>query len=124
MAEAIVNGHLSEDWQGFSAGTQPAGYVHPLALRVLAEIGIEHQGFSKSTDQFQNQHFDLVITVCDEAIESCPLWLGRENRVHVGFPDPAKTVGSEDEILEVFRKTRDEIVSKIIKCLKDYSSKQ
>jgi arsenate reductase len=113
MAEAIVNHDLAEEWQAVSAGTQPAGYVHPLAIAALAEIGIMHQGRSKSVDEFRNQDFDVVITVCDDAAENCPVWLGKGKRTHIGFSDPARAVGSEAEKLLVFRQTRDEIRRKI-----------
>jgi arsenate reductase len=65
IAEAIVNTQLSEDWQAFSAGVQPTGFIHPFSLRVLTEIGISHEGRSKSVDEFRNQSFDVVITLCD-----------------------------------------------------------
>jgi arsenate reductase len=113
MAEAIVNAHLGSIWQAVSAGTFPTGYVHPLAIQVLNEIGIHHQGVSKSVDQFRQQSFDLVITVCDSAAEECPLWLGPGRRVHRGFPDPAKVMGSEDDILFAFRQVRDSIAEQI-----------
>ena len=77
MAEAIVNAHYNKTWQAFSAGTKPAGYVHPLAIKALDEIGIQHDGQSKHADAFKGEHFDLVITVCDSAAEECPLWLGK-----------------------------------------------
>src|SRR5512134_4032687 len=88
MAEAIVNARLGEAWQVYSAGTIPAGYVHPKALAALAEIGIQHQGVSKSVEQFRDVPFDLVVTVCDSAAEECPLWLGQGRRVHHSFTDP------------------------------------
>ena len=113
MAEAIVNANLGTAWQAFSAGTYPAGYVHPIAIRVLKEIGIDHQGRSKSMDEFQNFHFDLVVTVCDAAGEECPLWLGTGQRVHLGFPDPARVTGSEDVIISAFRAVRDGILQSI-----------
>lgn len=113
FAEAIVNARPELGWQAFSAGTKPAGYVHPLALKSLAEIGIEHQGRSKSIDELRATRFDLVVTVCDAAAEECPLWLGSGKRVHSGFPDPAKAVGSEDEVMVVFREVRDDIIRKI-----------
>lgn len=120
MAEAIVNTRLGETWQAFSAGTQPTGYVHPLALRALAEIGIEHHGTSKSADQFRGQPFDVVITVCDDAAENCPVWLGQGQRAHLGFPDPAKAVGTEDEVMAIFRKVRDDISQQVIEYLKAF----
>jgi arsenate reductase len=113
MAEAIVNSRLNPRWEAFSAGTRPSGYVHPKAIQVLAEIGIEHQGESKSVQEFQGRDFDLVVTVCDAAAEECPLWLGPGKRVHRGFVDPAKAKGSEAEVLEVFRRVRDEVLEEI-----------
>ena len=102
-----------DTWQAYSAGTQPAGYVHPKAIQVLAEIGIRHEGRSKSVDELRGVDFDLVVTVCDSAAEECPLWLGPGIRVHHSFPDPAKAAGSEDEVLAVFRQVRDEISGQI-----------
>ncbi len=113
MAEAIVNARCSPEWRAFSAGTKPAGYIHPKAIRVLEEIGIPHQGASKNVDVFRDVDFDLVVTVCDDAAGDCPLWLGKGRRVHVGFPDPAKASGTNDEILAAFRSVRDEILRKI-----------
>ncbi len=113
LAEAIVNARLGDEWQAYSAGTKPAGHVHPNALRVLAEIGIEHPGRSKSVQEYRGQPFDLVVTVCDAAAEDCPLWLGQGQRVHLGFPDPAKATGTEAEILTAFRRVRDDIGEQI-----------
>jgi arsenate reductase len=110
MAEAIVNVRWGEHWEAYSAGTHPTGYVHPLTLRALAEIGIDHRGArSKPTDEFRNVPFDLVVTVCDAAAEECPLWLGQGKRVHLGFPDPAKATGTDEEVMAVFRQVRDDI---------------
>ena len=85
---------------------------------MLREIGIEHHGESKSVEQFRNQDFDLVITVCDDANEECPVWLGRGKRVHEGFRDPAKAEGTDEERLTVFRQVRDEMLKKIPTLLK------
>ncbi len=113
LAEAIVNARLSDEWEAVSAGTYPSGFVHPLALQVLQEIGIDHQGRSKSVDEFRTVPFDLVVTVCDSAAEECPIWLGQGKRVHLGFPDPAKATGTDEEVLTVFRVVRDSIAQKI-----------
>jgi arsenate reductase len=113
MAEAIVNARLSDDWRAFSAGTEPAGYVHPKALQVLEELGITHDGESKSIDQFRHMNFDLVVTVCDDAAEHCPVWLGKGKRVHLGFPDPAKSQRTDEEKLAAFRSVRDAIAQKV-----------
>lgn len=110
LAEAIINHDLGETWEAASAGTRPAGYVHPNALRALSEIGITFTGRSKSVDEFRGQAFDAVITVCDSAAEDCPVWLGRGGeRLHIGFPDPAKATGTDEEVLAVFRQVRDDI---------------
>jgi len=114
IAEAIVNARLSDDWRAFSAGTEPAGYVHPKAVQVLEEIGILHSGRSKPIDQFRETDFDLVVTVCDNAAENCPIWLGVGKRVHLGFPDPAKVEGRDDEILAAFRSTRNDIQTQVL----------
>ena len=119
MAEAIVNARLSDEWQAVSAGTRPAGYVHPNAVRALAEISIEHQGRSKHADEFRSVPFDLVVTVCDSAAEECPVWLGPGRRAHLGFPDPAKASGSDEEVMAEFRKVRDEMAQKILVLLKN-----
>lgn len=120
IAEAIVNARLGDQWEAVSAGTQPTGAVHPKAIQVLSEIGIEHHGRSKSADEFRQTNFDLVITVCDDAAENCPVWLGKGKRLHMGFPDPAKAVGTEEEIMAVFRSVRDDISSKIPNLLQQF----
>ena len=117
MAEAIVNARLGEEWEAVSAGTKPAGYVHPKALIALAEIGIQHQGRSKLADEFRGVDFDLVVTVCDSAAEECPVWLGKGKRMHHSFPDPAKTDDMDD-----FRKVRDNIANEIIALLESYAN--
>lgn len=113
IAEAIVNARFRPEWEAVSAGTEPAGYVHPMALRALAEIGIEHQGRSKNADEFRDAPFDLVVTVCDDAAQNCPLWLGQGRKVHLGLPDPAQVAGTEGEILGAFRAVRDRLVDEI-----------
>ncbi len=118
MAEAIVNFRLGDHWQAFSAGTKPAGYVHPKAIQALAELEIEHKGRSKPADEFRDTPFDMVVTVCDTAAEECPVWLGSGKRVHHSFPDPAQTGDMED-----FRRVRDSIEKEIVELLRlHYSS--
>jgi arsenate reductase (thioredoxin) len=117
MAEAIVNARLGDTWEAYSAGTQPAGYVHPFAVQVLAEIGIDHDGRSKNADEYRETPFDVVVTVCDDAAENCPVWLGKGRRVHLGFPDPAKAAGSETEVQDVFRSVRDDIAAQVTELL-------
>lgn len=117
MAEAIVNHFLPHHWTAVSAGTLPTGYVHPLALQVLAEIGIQHNGASKSVEVYRGQPFDQVITVCGDAEENCPVWLGKGIRKHIGFPDPARATGNPEEKLAVFRQVRDDIQIRVLKYL-------
>ncbi|HEX7621119.1 MAG TPA: arsenate reductase ArsC, partial [Anaerolineales bacterium] len=76
MAEAIVNTRRADNWEAASAGTKPAGCVHPMALAALSEIGIQHSGRSKLVDEFRDVDLDLVVTLCDSAQEECPVWLG------------------------------------------------
>jgi arsenate reductase len=117
MAEAIVNARYPE-WRAFSAGTRPTGTFHPMAKLVLDEIGIQHNGVSKNVDLYRNEEFDLVVTVCDDANEECPVWLGKGRRIHESFIDPAKAQGSDEERLAVFRQVRDEMAKKIPTLLK------
>ncbi len=121
MAEAITNARLGNEWQAFSAGTRPAGYVHPRALEALSEIGIQHTGSSKRADEYRDMDFDLVVTVCDSAAEECPIWLGKGKRTHHSFPDPAHAEGTDEEIMNVFRTVRDDIEKKMIQLLKAHS---
>jgi arsenate reductase len=108
MAEAIVNAGRAGRWRACSAGSRPAGFVHPLAIRALAEIGIEIRGArSKPLSEFRGQPFDLVVTVCSSAAEECPVWLGQGRRVHQEYPDPAKAEGDEAQVLAAFRSVRD-----------------
>ena len=116
MAEAIVNYRLGDTWEAFSAGTKPTGTVHPKALAALAEIGIQHTGRSKHADEFRDVDFDLVVTLCDDAAENCPLWLGKGKRVHHSILDPSITNNMND-----FRKVRDEIEREIIYLLVNFN---
>lgn len=118
MAEAIINERRGETWKAVSAGTQPAERANPYALKALHEIGIETQGSRpKHITEFTGQSFDLVITVCDDAAENCPIWPGQGKRLHISFPDPAKATGTEEEILGVFRQVRDDIERRVLAAL-------
>ena len=109
MAEALVNHDLGDQFEALSAGTDPKP-LHPLAIRVLSEIGIDHSSArSKHMDEFAGQAFDFVITLCDSANETCPLFFGGVRRAHLGFDDPDRAEGTEEERLAVFRRVRDEI---------------
>ncbi len=107
MAEAFVN-HFSKEWKAESAGTEPSG-INPQAIRVMEELGISMEGHrSKSIEEFRGRDFDLVVTVCDHAKETCPFFPGKKH-IHKGFQDPSEAEGTEEEILAVFRRVRDEI---------------
>jgi len=111
MAEGILR-HLASDlFVVHSAGSKPSGYVHPLSIEVLGEIGIDISSHtSKHMDQFLDQQIDTVITVCGNADQACPSFPGQLNRYHWGFDDPADAEGSEEEIKAVFVRVRDEIL--------------
>ena len=110
MAEGLVNALRGDRWEARSAGAAPVGYVHPLAVRVMAELGIDISGQrSKAVEEFRDVGLDLVVTLCDNATQNCPLWLGPGRVVHMSFPDPAAAHGVETERLEVFRQVRDEL---------------
>lgn len=110
MAEGLLKSFDSE-LEVYSAGTNPSDKVNPKAVQVMNEIGIDiSQNYPKMVDQFLNAPFDYVITVCDNAKETCPVFIGKVGKqLHIGFEDPADATGSEEEILSVFRKVRDEI---------------
>ncbi|AOS84207.1 protein tyrosine phosphatase [Chlorobaculum limnaeum] len=110
MAEGFLRS-FDPELEVFSAGTIPAGEVHPLAVQVMREAGIDiSANRPKSVDEFLSRPFDYVVTVCDGANESCPMFSGEvKQRLHIGFDDPAGATGSSDEVLEVFRRVRDEI---------------
>ena len=123
MAEGLVNHYLGDEWKAVSAGTAPAGYVHPLAVQVMSELGIDiSRQCSKPVDEFRGKEFDTVVTVCDDAAENCPVWLGTGRKVHIGFEDPAKATGSDQERLAVFRRIRDDIRQEIFDFLENGSS--
>jgi arsenate reductase len=118
MAEGLVNHFLGAGWEAYSAGTHPVGYVHPLAIQAMLELGINISGHrSKPADEFRNTPFDLVVTVCDDAAENCPLWLGQGRIVHIGLPDPARATGSRAEQLKIFCRVRDAIRQQVLEYL-------
>ena len=110
MAEGLLRHDAGDRFDAESAGTKP-GLVRPEAIAAMRELGIDISGHrSKSVEEFNGHHFDYVITVCDNARESCPVFFGAANRLHRSFEDPpAESVGSEVERLAVFRRVRDEL---------------
>ena len=110
MAEGFLKA-FDDNLQVFSAGTDPSHEVHPKAIQVMKELNIDlTNNYPKSVDEFLDQEFDYVITVCGGAKENCPAFMGKvKHRLHIGFEDPADATGTEEEILTEFRKIRDEI---------------
>jgi arsenate reductase len=110
LAEGILRAAAKDRFCVASAGSKPAGYVHPLAIKAMAEIGIDLSAHtSKHLNEFLNQPVETVITVCGKADQVCPVFPGQVNRHHWPFDDPAHATGTEDEQLAVFRRVRDEI---------------
>lgn len=110
LAEGILQKALGENFHVRSAGSNPAGYVHPLGIRAMEEIDIDISGNrSKHLDEFLSDDVETVITVCGNADQVCPVYPGQLNRHHWPFDDPAHATGTEDEQLAVFRRVRDEI---------------
>jgi arsenate reductase len=110
LAEGILRRALGDGWEVASAGSKPAGYVHPLAIRAMAEIGVDLSGHrSKHLDEFLTREVETVVTVCGNADQACPMFPGQVNRHHWGFDDPAHATGTEEEQMQVFRRVRDEI---------------
>ncbi len=116
MAEGFLR-QWQPQWEVISAGTFPASRVNPLAVQVMAEVGIDisHQQ-PKQVDQFKSQSFDYLITVCDDALQNCPVFTGDVlHRLHISFVDPAEAIGTEEELLAIYRQVRDEIRGKFEK---------
>ncbi len=110
LAEGILRRAGGDLFEVHSAGSKPAGYVHPMAIRVMDEIEIDISSHhSKPLSEFLSQRVDTVITVCGNVDQACPVFPGQVNRHHWPFDDPARAVGNEEEILSVFRRVRDEI---------------
>ena len=110
LAEGTLRAVAGELIDVQSAGSEPAGYVHPLAIRVMKEIGIDISGHrSKHVNELLQKPVETVITVCGNADHPCPMFPGQVNRYHWGFDDPAKAGGTEEEKLAVFRRVRDEM---------------
>jgi len=114
MAEGLWRKLGEGTWESFSAGSKPAGYVHPMAVDVMQEIGVDlNKNRSKHVNEFAGQPFDLVVTVCDSAKESCPIFSGAKRTLHWPFYDPAHATGSSEEVRNVFRRVRSEIADRI-----------
>lgn len=121
MAEGILK-NIDPTLEVYSAGTLPAAAVSSKAITVMKEIGIDiSAAYPKSVDQFLNEPFDFVITVCDSARESCPVFTGSvKQRLHIGFEDPTFAQGTEEEVLEAHRRVRDEIRQKFLEFYNSY----
>ncbi|MCU0333116.1 MAG: arsenate reductase ArsC [Ignavibacteriaceae bacterium] len=110
MAEGFLKS-FDKNLEVYSAGTRPAEKVNPFAVKAMKEIGIDiSNGISEDVDKYLSQSFDYVITVCDNAKETCPVFMGNvKHRLHIGFDDPADAIGTEEEVMPVYRRVRDEI---------------
>lgn len=114
MAEVLMNRLGKGRFEALSAGAKPAGYVHPMAIKTLEESNLSTAGLrSKSWEEFQGQPMDFVITVCDRAKESCPVWPGQPINAHWGFDDPAEATGTDEQKRQVFRRIFSEIQTRI-----------
>ena len=120
LSEAITNQFADGKIIAKSAGSQPAGEVHPLSIKYLQEAGISTDGLcSQSWDEFETFAPDLVVTVCDSAAgETCPLWFGKSLKVHWGLADPSKLQGSEEQIAAAFRATIEQIKQRVQQLIK------
>jgi len=119
MAEGVLRALAPDRLEVHSAGTE-ASRVHPLAIRVMDEVGIDLRGHrSKTLEPFLREPWDYVITVCDDASERCPVFPGRATRVHWSFEDPSAALGEEEARLAVFRRVRDAIVARLRAWLAD-----
>ena len=121
MAEGLVNHDLAGQVQAWSAGVRPSR-VNPRAVQVMAELGIDishHR--AKSVDDLAGEAFDLVITVCDQAQQQCPIFPGETQVMHVGFPDPARATGTEAEVMAAFRQGRDALREHLVPLLREKS---
>jgi arsenate reductase len=114
MAEGFMKS-FDPNLEVYSAGTHPASRVSSRAIQVMKEVGVDISGgYPKSVDQFLNDSFDYIITVCNHAKETCPVFVGKvQHQLHIGFDDPAEATGTEEKVLAVFRRVRDEIKERI-----------
>lgn len=114
MAEALLRNLAGEKFETFSAGTEQTR-VHPLAIRAMQDLGVDMSGHrSKTLDEYRDREFDFVITVCDRANESCPVFPGRGKRIHWSFDDPSAATGDDEQRLAAFRTIRDDIRDRLI----------
>ncbi len=119
IAEGLLRAIYAHDYEVYSAGTHPST-VHPFAINVMKEIGIDISSqSSKSIDIFKNEEIDCVVTVCDQAKEGCPVFPRAKYLIHKSFKDPETLIDSRGEILNMFRKVRDEIIDWIQESFKD-----
>jgi arsenate reductase (thioredoxin) len=113
MAEGLLRALGGEQFESFSAGTEET-HIRPLAIRAMAELGIDITGQrSKTLHEYLDQPFDYVITVCDQAAETCPMFPGPARRVHWSLPDPSKATGDEEAQLDMYRRVRDDLADRI-----------
>lgn len=120
MAEGLWRSMADDEWEVCSAGSEPAGFLHPLAIEVMRERGVDISGqSSKHLREFMGQEFDLIITVCDGAEKACPSFPGKATRLHWPFDDPARETGDAEPNRRKFRRVRDEIAEQIVAHLEE-----
>ena len=120
MAEAFLKTLFPERFEAYSAGTQP-GKLNPFVVKAMVEVGMDISGnHTKSVDEFKGDKFDLVVTVCDQAKETCPYFPGAKDYLHRNFEDPSTFTGSEEEIMEKVRQVRDNIKNWVLETFGEY----
>ena len=121
MAEGFVNDQLAGEWEARSAGTQPAERVHPLAVKAMADVGVDiSAGVPEIVDRYLDEPWDLVVTVCDSAKETCPAFPRSVAQLHISFDDPAAATGTDEEVAAVFRRVRDEIRDQLVAAVRKH----
>jgi len=120
MAEAFLKTLFPEKFETYSAGTQP-GKLNPFVVKAMGEVGMDISGnYTKSVDEFKGDKFDFVVTVCDQAKETCPYFPGAKDYLHRNFEDPSTFTGSEEEIMEKVRQVRDNIKNWVLETFGEY----
>ena len=123
MAQVIWQDEGKPDWDALSAGSNPSGYVHPMAIEMIDDLGLSSDGLtSKSIDDIDLDAIDLAVTVCDNAKDDCPMIPAKVKTLHWPFDDPADATGTEEEKLAVFRRVRDEIKARISEFIEESRS--
>lgn len=114
MAQGFFSQGDSQDWESYSAGTQPVGFVHPLAIQVMGEVGIDiSENVSRGVELYQDEHWDLLVTVCGGSGDACAVFPDAKVQLHWPFADPADACGDPEHVLKEFRRVRDQIHARV-----------